>query len=60
MKFISLEKADGTSTVSLLIRDDGFIEEYSKDENGNIVKKVIEPVKEITEKEIEDSLQTDG
>lgn len=48
MRFLIVKDKDGNPTKSMLIRDDGFIEEYTKDENGNTVKKVIEPTKEIT------------
>ena len=49
MQFLVFKDKDGIPTKSMLIRDDGFIEEYTTNEKGNTVKKLIEPIKEITE-----------
>ena len=46
MQFITLKDKHGKPTKSMLIRDDGIVEEYTKDENGETVVKIIEPTTE--------------
>lgn len=52
MRYIIFKDNNGNPTKSLLIRDDGVVEETTLDENGNQVKRIIEPtVVEETEAE---------
>ena len=43
MQFITIKDKHGKPTKSMLIRDNGIVEEYTKDENSETVVKIIEP-----------------
>ena len=46
MQFITIKDEHGNPTKSILIRNNGIVEEYTKDKNGETVVKIIEPQKE--------------
>lgn len=46
MQFITIKDENGNPTKSMLFRDNGTVEEYTKDENGETIVKVIEPTEE--------------